>query len=222
MFACEGWTRRGGVRLSLLGPPCWSLNVNRRTALLSAALALFVAVPALAHPGHDHGGNALVSGFTHPILGLDHLLAMVAVGLLAVRAARREALWLLPASFVGMMLVGGLISLAGWPLPGAEAGISVSVIVIGVAVAALPQVPMPAAAVVLGLFAIAHGHAHVTEMSGESAALYLLGMTLGTAMLHAAGIGAGMAIARLAGTPWLRVAGGAIAACFAVVMIVGQ
>ncbi len=191
----------------------------RLTAALSMTVSLLLTAPALAHTGHEHGDSALLAGFTHPIFGLDHLLAMVAVGLLAVRASRRQAVWMLPASFVGMMILGGIMALAAMPMPGAEAGISISVIAIGMAVAALPAVPVAAAAVVLGLFAIVHGHAHVVEMSGHSAPLYLLGMTLGTAMLHTVGIGVGAAITRCAGTLGLRVAGGAIAACFALTLV---
>lgn len=200
--------------------------MNRRMlpAVCVPTLLLAAVSPVWAHVGHEHSDNAFIAGLTHPMLGLDHLLAMVAVGLLATRSTRREALWMLPAAFVGMMIVGGLIALTGAPMPGAEAGISVSVIALGLAVALLPRLSaslLPAAATIIGLFALAHGYAHVAEMRGSSAPLYLTGMALGTAVLHAAGLALGLGLTRAVGMPGVRVAGGAIAASFVVVMLIG-
>src|SRR5690606_18717179 len=123
---------------------------------------------------------SFTAGLTHPVLGLDHFLAMVASGLIAVRAAQRRALWAVPAVFAGLMLVGGGLALAGMPLPVAEWGIALSVIVLGLAVAVLPMVPMWSAAAVVGLFAVCHGYAHVAELGGHAVVPYMLGFIAST------------------------------------------
>jgi len=179
-----------------------------------AAAAILVAIPgaALAHPGHDAGGFA--HGVMHPLAGLDHLLAMVAVGLYAALLGGR-ALWLVPASFIGVMAIGGTLGAAGYPLPYVETGIALSVIVLGVAVALRANLPTLSAMALAGLFAIFHGHAHGAEMPADAAAVsYATGFMLATALLHGAGIAIGLAAGRLAergGWRVAQVAGGAIA-----------
>jgi urease accessory protein len=185
-----------------------------------AAAAILVAIPgaALAHPGPDAGGFA--HGVMHPLGGLDHLLAMVAVGLYAALLGGR-ALWLVPATFVGVMALGGALGAAGYPLPHVETGIALSVIVLGLAVALRANLPTLAAMALAGLFAIFHGHAHGAEMPADAAAVsYSAGFMLATALLHGAGIAIGLAAGRLAerGSRAIRLAGGAVALAGVVIL----
>jgi urease accessory protein len=180
----------------------------------AAAAAILVAIPgaALAHPGHDAGGFA--HGLVHPLGGLDHVLAMVAVGLYAALPGRR-ALWLVPATFVGVMAIRGALGATGYPIPYAEIGIALSVMVLGLAVALRVSLPTLAAMALAGLFAIFHGHAHGTEMPADATAVsYSAGFMLATALLHGAGIAIGLAAGRLAEHGGWRIAqadGGAMA-----------
>lgn len=162
-----------------------------------ALAASLVATPAFAHVGQgDHGG--FLHGFLHPIGGLDHVLAMIGVGLLAAQLGGR-ALWLVPVSFVAMMVVGGLIGFAGVELPYVEVAIALSVIVIGLLVALDLGLPVAVAMALAGLFAVFHGHAHGMELPEGSAPLdYAAGFVLGTSLLHVAGIGLGLALAQVA------------------------
>ena len=182
------------------------------TRIAAAAILVLLPGAALAHPGHDAGGFA--HGVMHPLGGLDHVLAMVAVGLYAALLGGR-ALWLVPATFVGVMAIGGALGAAGYPLPYTEIGIALSVIVLGLAVALRASLPTLAAMALAGLFAIFHGHAHGAEMPADAAAVsYATGFMLATALLHGAGIAIGLAAGRLAergGWHVARVAGGAIA-----------
>ncbi len=168
--------------------------------LIASSVLLVAAAPALfAHPGHGEVG--VVAGLAHPLLGVDHLLAMIAVGLMGVRCAQqpgnnRQALWQVPASFMVAMIGGGLLALIGLPMPLAEWGIALSVLVFGVLIA-LAQAPRTwIACTVAGLFALMHGHAHVMEMSGSSVTAYMGGFLLMTAMLHAVGVAAGWYLTR--------------------------
>ncbi len=169
----------------------------KRLALASAAAAL-AALPnaALAHTfgAHDAG---LVHGFLHPVGGWDHLLAMVAVGLWAAQRGG-NALWLLPTAFVGAMVGGGLMGMAGLELPQAELAILLSVAALGGLVALQSRLPLLASAGVVALFAVFHGHAHGTEMpEAAQPLLYGLGFAVSTALLHVAGIGAALSLRRL-------------------------
>lgn len=158
--------------------------------LAIAALAALVPSVAFAHTGvGDTSGFA--HGFLHPITGLDHVLAMVMVGVFAYQLGGR-ALWLVPATFVAVMAIGGALGVAGIGVPFVEAGIALSVIVLGAVVAFRVKLPTALAMAVVGLFAIFHGHAHGSEMPENAAgAAYGLGFLLATALLHAAGIGLG-------------------------------
>lgn len=191
-------------------------TLSSTTALITLAAA---SSTALAHGGHS-GAGGFVSGFEHPLFGPDHLLAMVAVGLLAARA-RGRALWLFPLCFVGLMAAGGLIALAGIGQGTAaiEWAIALSVLVFGLMIAVLPKVSLSLGAAVVGLFAVFHGHAHIAEMSG-SVGGYMPGMLLATALLHAAGVGVGLGLGRLANGWALRLSGGAVAAGF-VLLVAG-
>jgi urease accessory protein len=150
----------------------------------------------------------------HPIGGLDHVLAMVAVGVFAFVLGGR-ALILVPLSFVGMMAFGFLLGANGVNLPFVELGIALSSVVIGAVAASGRSMPVAAAMSLVGLFAIFHGHAHGAEMPADATGLeYALGFMAATALLHAAGIGAAMGVAKVAGRhgrTLAQIAGGAFA-----------
>ncbi|WP_254506812.1 HupE/UreJ family protein [Anatilimnocola floriformis] len=170
-----------------------------RIALSVLALCAVSAVPAWAHPHHVHAPGAehgLTAGFFHPLFGLDHLLAMFAVGLLAAQLGGR-AIWALPMAFLSLMLAGGAAGMAGIGLPAMEIGIALSVVVLGAALLIGSKYPLAAATLVVGCFGIMHGHAHGTELPAmSSAALYSVGFLLATAALHLAGIAAGLLLVR--------------------------
>ena len=178
---------------------------------LWAALGLFAtATPAFAHPGHLHV-YGFGDGFAHPVGGLDHVLAMVAVGLLASQLGGR-AVWALPAAFLSMMAVGGAIGFAGLDLPFVEAAIAASVVVLGLAVALRIGAPVASMTALVGAFAIFHGFAHGAEMPAEASALgYAAGFILATALLHGAGLALGSAFGRVAQPRLVQLAGGGTA-----------
>jgi urease accessory protein len=150
---------------------------------------------AVAHPGHDISDFG--SGWEHPFHGLDHLLAMVTVGLLATRIGGR-ALWLLPTAFLGFMLIGGLVAAAGLTLPAVEYGIIASVVVLGLVLASTRVAPAWFGCCLAAAFAVFHGHAHAAEMaSGGSLAPYAGGFLLATSVLLACGVVGGLLLQRL-------------------------
>lgn len=185
---------------------------------LAVAAILALGAPAEAHTGaHVAGGIAggLGAGFAHPMFGLDHLLAMVSVGALGA-VIGGVALWALPATFMGVMVAGGLLALAGIELPGVELGIAASLVVFGALLAARVGLPVMLSVAIVAVFALFHGHAHGNEVPEmASPAAYVLGFVAATGLLHLVGIG----IARLAtrlprfADVSVRVAGGAVAAC---------
>jgi len=183
----------------------------RRLILIIAAL--FASSAAQAHVGvGDTSG--FVHGFAHPLSGFDHILAMVAVGLFAAHLGGR-ALYLVPLSFVAMMVVGGVLGMAGVQLPYVEIGIGLSVVVLGAAVALGLNVPTAIAMALVGFFAIFHGHAHGAEMPESASGLaYGAGFIVATAALHAIGIGLGILIGKAGeagGRRVLQTVGGAMA-----------
>src|SRR4051794_25073867 len=140
-----------------------------RLALPVAALLISVASAAQAHTGiGDTAGFA--HGFAHPLGGIDHVVVMVAVGLFAARLGGR-ALWLVPLSFVSVMIAGGALGMAGIDVPFVEFGIGLSVVVLGLAVAFGLHLPTAAAMALVGVFAIFHGHAHGAEMPESASGL---------------------------------------------------
>ena len=168
--------------------------MKRILPLLAVTLALLPQA-ALAHPGH--GASGVEAGFLHPIAGADHVLAMVAVGLLAALRGGR-ALWALPAAFLALMSVGAGLGMAGVVLPYAETGIALSIVAFGIAAMAGLRAPVTALAVLVGGFALFHGYAHGAEMPETASGLgFGIGFLAATALLHAAGIGLGIAGARL-------------------------
>jgi urease accessory protein len=177
------------------------------TALL---LALLWAQTAFAHVQQGEAAGFL-TGLRHPISGLDHVLAMVAVGLWGAQLGA-PAIWVLPVAFPLVMAMGAMLGLMGIPLPGIEYGIAASAILLGAAVMFAARPPLAVAAILVSFFAIFHGHAHGTELPpGQSALLYSIGFVMATGCLHAAGI----AIGTVHRWPWgqtvLRVAGAVVA-----------
>lgn len=180
---------------------------SKRQLLTLLALAGLSSLAA-AHTGsgvgstHDHG---FASGLTHPFTGLDHLLALLMVGVWSSGSARRQ--WLAPALFALMLLAGALAASAGLALPGVEPMIAGSLIVVGALLLSPRQLPVAAGALAMGGFALFHGAAHGQELAGSAA---LAGMLLGTVALHALGIVLGQALRR--GAHWLpRLAGAGVA-----------
>lgn len=182
--------------------------------LLSGLVLALCLWPSLAHahPGHDHSqSHGFLHGFAHPFLGLDHILAMVAVGLWAVQLGGR-ALWMVPASFVAAMVVGGVIGMAGFHIPLLEQGIACSVLLLGLLIAFAVRLPVVFPALLVAVFAVFHGVAHGGEMPATAAAIpYAIGFTLATAALHSIGIALGMVLGQLAPTPILRGVGACVA-----------
>jgi len=181
----------------------------------TAALILGATVaPAFAHLDPlEHG--SFMAGVSHPLFGLDHILAMVAVGLWAAllgQTGDRRAVWLVPTAFVATMLVGFGVALAGLGLPFVEPVIAASVVVIGLLSLAALQVPTVVGMVMVGFFAFFHGHAHGGELGEAGALAFCVGFAISTAFLHALGVGVGLSMGRIAGGPagrWVtRIAGG--------------
>jgi urease accessory protein len=180
-----------------------------RRALLT--LAAFLS-PALAW-AHVESGRAegLLAGLRHPVSGLDHVLAMVAVGLWGAQLGA-PAVWLLPVTFPLVMAFGGMLGLAGVPLPGVEIGIALSGVLLGLTVLAEWRPPLGAAAILVGFFAVFHGHAHGTELpAGASGLAYSMGFVAATGTLHALGIAIGAIHRWRQGRLALRAAGALVA-----------
>lgn len=178
----------------------------------SASTALLVASAARAVLAHEGGGTAagFAAGFLHPLSGLDHVVAMIAVGLWGAQLGP-PALWLLPVTFPLTMAMGGFLGLVGVALPGVEIGIAASAILLGLMVALEARPPLPAAAFLVAVFALFHGHAHGTELPpGESGLGYSVGFVVATGLLHGAGIAIGLVHRFRAGRASLRVVGTAV------------
>lgn len=175
-------------------------------------LALLVLFPLTASAHTETGTfGGLLSGFKHPITGLDHLVAMVAVGLWGAFLGG-QAMWLLPVVFPVVMAFGGALGVLGVPLPAVETGVALSGVILGLMVACAVKPPLWVAAVIVGVFAIFHGHAHGTELPQSANALaYAVGFVISTGLLHLCGIALGLLIK----WPWGRItvrAGGAVIA----------
>jgi urease accessory protein len=192
----------------------------RRSGMPLVTLALALAAissPAFAHIGGHAGG--FTHGLAHPFYGLDHVLAMVAVGIWATQLGR-PALWLLPTTFPIVMGAAFALGVAGVPLPWAEIGIAASVLLLGAAIAFALRPSLVGSVALIGLFALFHGHAHGAELPPHGTAVtYGLGLVLATLVLHSIGIAIGMIACRPAGRIAMRAAGGAIAAAGLVLLI---
>jgi urease accessory protein len=193
-------------------------RTGHRNRLTGAVALLTTLWPSLAWAHTEQGRAAgLLAGLHHPVSGLDHVLAMVSVGLWGAQLGA-PAVWLLPVTFPMVMAFGGMLGLMGIPLPGVEVGIALSGILLGLAVLTEWRPPIWAAAAVVGFFAIFHGHAHGTELpAGASGLLYSVGFVVATGTLHGVGIAFGVIHRWGWGRVALRVAGGLVAsagACF--------
>ena len=177
---------------------------------LAATLAILTPAVAFAHTGVGHT-SGFVPGFGHPISGLDHVLAMVMVGVFAWQLGGR-ALWLVPTTFLTVIAAAGALGIAGIGVPFVEIGMALSVVVLGAIVAFNVKAPVAAAMGVVGLFAIFHGHAHGAEIAEDAGGVaYAAGFLIATATLHLAGISAGFLIGKAAeyhGSVVVRLAGG--------------
>ena len=177
---------------------------------LSGVAAALLTSPASAHVSADHA-ISLAEGIAHPFSGLDHVAVMVAVGLWAALKGGR-AMWLWPASFVALMVVGGMLGMAHAPLLYVEPAILASVVAIGLLVALAIDLPLWIGAMVVGAFAVFHGYAHGSEVAGNiNSVSYLAGFVLATATLHAVGLFAGFTLAHSQGRVLVRAAGAACA-----------
>ncbi len=176
-----------------------------------AALVAALAFPMMtqAHPGHD-GVHGVAAGLVHPLAGLDHLAAMLAVGLWGAQMGGR-ARWILPLSFVVMMGVGGAVGMAGVQVPMVESTVLASVFLLGLALALAARIPLMGAAALTAIFAMAHGHSHGAEVASQGSAFgYGMGIVVTTIGLQLAGLGAGELAMRIRRERALRVVGGVI------------
>jgi urease accessory protein len=185
-----------------------------KTALLNPvpliAAALLLPSHAYAHAGGTDAGG-FMHGLMHPVSGLDHICAMVAIGLWAAQM-RGRALWVVPLAFVSVMLLGGVMPMLGIELPFVEHGIVFSVLALGVLVAATIRPPLWLSIGMTGLFALWHGYAHGAEMPALASGMgYAFGFMLATASMHIAGIFFGLGLQRMARERWFHVAGAGIA-----------
>lgn len=186
----------------------------KKTILVVAALLLPTA--ASAHPSITHHIHGFMAGVSHPLTGLDHLLAMLSVGLWASQKGGR-ALWLWPAAFVTAMIAGGVLGMADIGLPLVEPAIAASLLVLGAAIAAMLMLPTPAGVAIIALFGLFHGNAHGLEAPAGGAGLYALGFVLSTVTLHVLGLALGLSAQKMH-RPILIRAGAVMIAVTGVVM----
>jgi urease accessory protein len=187
--------------------------MNRPTRIIAGAavIGLALTAPALAHTGDGAHSHGFVAGVLHPLMGLDHMLAMLGVGVWAAHLGKR-ATWLVPAAFVAIMIAGAGLALSGIGMPMVEFGIAGSVLVIGALIAFGTRLPLGLAMGLVGLFALFHGHAHGTELPAFAhPAAYGAGFVAATALLHVAGVGIALAVRRHAARLPFRIAGAAMA-----------
>jgi urease accessory protein len=185
------------------------------------ATLLLIVLPATVHAHSETGTiGGFVSGFRHPLTGLDHIVAMVAVGLWGAYLGA-PAMWLLPVVFPVVMAFGGALGVMGVPMPGVETCIALSGVALGLMVACAAKPPLWIAAVLVGFFAIFHGHAHGTELPQSANAMtYAIGFVIATGLLHLSGIAFGL----LVKWPWGRIlvrTSGAAIACIGFLFLVG-
>ncbi len=179
----------------------------------SLAIAAVLIAYASAVSAHEAAGisGGFISGFLHPVLGWDHVVAMVAVGLWGAFLGS-PAIWILPVVFPLVMAFGGALGVIGIPIPAVETGIAASAVVLGAMVAFAVRPPIWIAAVIVGAFAIFHGHAHGTELPNAANPLaYSMGFVLSTGLLHLSGIAFGLLVRWPAGKLAVQAGGGLIA-----------
>lgn len=203
-IADRGW-RMARARVRAL------LTYGLQPAAYTVGAVLLAPAAALAH-AEAGAASGFLTGLFHPMSGLDHVLAMVAVGLWGAQLGS-PAIWQLPVAFPLMMAVGGFLGLVGLRLPGVEVGIALSAVLLGVMVLLEARPPLAAAIALVGFFAIFHGHAHGTELPpGQSGLTYSIGFVIATGLLHVVGIAIGLIHRWSTGRLVLRGAGGIVAA----------
>jgi urease accessory protein len=186
-------------------------NIAGALGVALLAALVFASRPAFAHIVDGSATGGFAGGFAHPLFGLDHVVAMVAVGLWGAFLGP-PAIWLLPITFPMVMALGGAIAILGLPVPGVEIGIAASAIVLGGMIALAARPPIVVAAVIVGAFALFHGHAHGAELPpGTDAVAFSGGFVMGTGLLHLLGIGFGLLTRWPAGRIGVRAAGVGIA-----------
>lgn len=182
---------------------------NSISRFLVCAVLVFGTTSAFAHSGAGYGGG-FASGFMHPIVGWDHVAAMVAVGLWGAFLGA-PSIWLLPVVFPLVMALGAVLGILGVPVPAVETGIALSAVVLGLMIALAVKAPIWISAVIVGLFAIFHGYAHGTELPGSANVFaYALGFVIATGLLHLVGIAFGYPVKWPTGRLAVRGAGGVI------------
>jgi urease accessory protein len=199
-------------------------NANRRRAIgaeprlpprpfasIVAGCLLLIPLAAMAHV-EGAAADGFLSGLRHPVSGLDHVLAMVAVGVWGAQLGR-PAIWLLPVVFPLLMALGGFAGLMDWSLPAIEVGIALSAVVLGALILGQVRLPLAIAVLIVAFFAVFHGHAHGTAMGSDvNAMLYSIGFVIVTGLLHAAGIALGLIHRWDTGRVILRAAGSVVLA----------
>jgi urease accessory protein len=184
--------------------------MKRPIDCLPAVLLAVASSAAWAHADAGDATGGFLAGFLHPLLGWDHVVAMVAVGLWGAFLGA-PAIWVLPVVFPLVMAFGGVLGILGVPIPAVETGIALSAIVLGAMVTLAARPPLPVAALIVGTFAIFHGHAHGTELPGSANPLvFSLGFVLATGLLHACGIAFGLLVRWPVGRVSVRGLGAAI------------
>jgi urease accessory protein len=165
----------------------------------------------LAHAGGESAGAGFLTGFQHPLGGIDHVLAMLAVGMWGAQLGS-PAIWALPVAFPMVMAFGGVAGILGVPLPAVELGVTISVLVLGSMIALDRCPPLWGAALIVAFFAVFHGYAHGAELPGKAGAVaYSAGFVVATGLIHVTGIGIGFVVKVPHGSEILRIGGGAIA-----------
>ncbi|KAA3664261.1 MAG: urease accessory protein UreJ [Chloroflexi bacterium] len=197
---------------------------SRRLLLILTLLLLLFVLPSMVY-AHDETTVArfgsFIAGLTHPILGLDHLLAMLSVGIISAQIGGR-AIWQVPATFVGVMALGGTLGLLGVGLTAIEFGIALSVLALGVAIFMEKGIPIAVVMVAVGLFAIFHGYAHGAEMPSLAQPVrYALGFLTGTAVIHITGVLIGDIPSHYKAGPIVLRGLGAVIAVFGILFLVG-
>jgi urease accessory protein len=190
------------------------MNTPHRWAARAVAAAVLFTLPpasALAHAQGGAAGAGFLSGFLHPLGGLDHVLAMLAVGMWGAQLGA-PAIWMLPVAFPMVMALGGAAGILGVPLPAIEIGIGLSVLVLGSMIALAQRPPLAAAGLIVAFFAVFHGYAHGAELPGAAGAVpYSAGFVIATGLIHLTGIGIGCVIRLPHGHALLRLGGSVIA-----------
>jgi len=186
-------------------------KIVRRAGVPLVVATTCASSPAFAHIVDGSAAGGFLGGFAHPLFGLDHVVAMIAVGLWGAFLGP-PAIWLLPIAFPLVMAFGGAIAILGVPVPGVEIGIALSAIVLGGMIALAARPPLIGAALIVAAFAIFHGHAHGAELPpGTDAVAFSVGFVMATGLLHLTGIAFGLLTRWPMGRIGVRVAGVAIA-----------